>query len=67
MTEVIEDIAGANPASDTRIELCWPDGGNWRTQIQRSFVVGDTLWTLSLTQLQANALDGLDLIGSAVI
>ena len=44
-----------------RIEICWPDGGNWDLQIQRSLVIDGTLWTMSWRQLQANALDGLNL------
>jgi hypothetical protein len=67
MAEIITDLVGEDPEPGDRLELCWPDGGNWRSQIQRSFVVGDTLWTLSLAQLQSNSLAELDLIGLAAL
>jgi hypothetical protein len=45
-----------------RIEWCWPDGGfdGYSERIQRSLVVGDQLWTMSPTGLQANELATLD-------
>jgi hypothetical protein len=39
---------------------CWPDRGNGWLQIQRSLAIGDTIWTMSSGQLQANNLDTLD-------
>ncbi len=45
-----------------RIEWCWPDGGfdGYNERIQRTLVIGDQLWTMSPTGLQANDLDTLD-------
>ncbi len=59
-TDVFEstnvDLTGVD-----RIEWCWPDGGvDWQKQIQRTLVIGDQLWTMSATQLQANDLGSLD-------
>ena len=64
MTAFIEDLAGGDVGPEDRIELCWPDGGDWRRQIQRSLVIGDTLWTVSIAQLQANNLDDLRTTGT---
>jgi hypothetical protein len=50
--ELIED--------DDRLELCWPPYDESRAAIQRSLVIGDSLWTLSWRALQANDLDTLD-------
>jgi hypothetical protein len=49
---------------ESTIEICWPDDGNWRRQIQRSLVIGDNLWTMSYDSLQANALGGLAQVAS---
>jgi len=62
---VVSDLLdGAEPGPDDRIELCWPDEGNWRQQIQRSMVIDGNLWTFSWDKLQANNLDGLELVDS---
>ena len=59
MSAFVEGLAGGEPDPEDRIELCWPNGGDWRRQIQRSLVIEDTLWTVSIAQLQANDLDDL--------
>jgi len=61
MDDLIEELTGTDIDPEERIEMCWPDGGNWQYQIQRSLVIGDTLWTMSQNQLQANDLNSLDL------
>ena len=45
-----------------RIEWCWLDGGfdGYNERIQRTMVIGDQLWTMSPTGLQANDLTTLD-------
>ncbi len=45
-----------------RIEWCWQDGGfdGYSERIQRTLVIGDQLWTMSPTGLQANDLATLD-------
>jgi hypothetical protein len=48
-----------------RIEVCYP--GNPQPPIERSFVIGDALWTYSRGRLQANALDGLGLLGGVAL
>ncbi len=64
MDRLIDDLTGGqfdpDGPDDERVELCWPDGGNFRYQIQRSLVIDDTLWTMSTSQMQANELDVLD-------
>ncbi len=64
MDELIDDLTGGrfdpDQPDDDRVEICWPDGGTHRYDIQRSLVIDDTLWTMSPTQLQANDLDVLD-------
>ena len=61
MEAVIAQLTDGEPGPEHRIELCWPDGGEWRRQIQRSIVVGADLWTFSWDQLQANELDSLEI------
>jgi hypothetical protein len=48
---------------DDRIEICYPND-DYRAAIQRSLVVGDTIWTMSPRGLQGNALDSLDVTDS---
>ncbi|MGI9624674.1 MAG: beta-propeller domain-containing protein, partial [Acidimicrobiales bacterium] len=60
MDSAITELFGSDPGPEDRVEICWPDGGNWRLQIQRSLVIGDDLWTMSPAQLQANDLDELN-------
>lgn len=67
MTELIDDLVGGDPDPKDRIEMCWPGGGNYRLQIQRSFVIGGTLWTMSPSQIQANDFDDLSVIGAVGI
>lgn len=45
-----------------RLELCWQDGGfdGYDQRIVRTMVIGDQLWTLAPTTLQANDLSSLD-------
>jgi len=45
-----------------RVEWCWLDGGfdGYNERIQRTLVIGDQLWTMSPTGLQANDLTTLD-------
>jgi hypothetical protein len=45
--------------------VCYPSEG--QPSIQRSFVIGDALWTYSQGRLQANALDGLGVLGSVAL
>lgn len=52
------DIAALAIDPGDTIELCWRDD-HGQNQIQRSLVIDDTLWTMSWSTLQANALDGL--------
>ena len=51
------DLSGVD-----RIEWCWIDGGfdGYNERIQRTLVIGDQLWTMSPTGLQANDLATLD-------
>ncbi len=53
---LLNDLTGSDPNPEDRIEICWPDGGNYQEQIQRSLVVGDDLWTMSSSRLQSNNL-----------
>lgn len=53
--------------SDARVEICWPDGSGWRDQINRSLVIGETLYTTSIGHLQANDLESLEVIGKVSI
>ncbi len=46
---------------DERLEVCWPEYGPSAPPIQRSLVIGDTLWTLSMRSLQGNGIVTLDL------
>ena len=43
-----------------RLDVCWPDGGGMADPIMRSMVIGEELWTLSYSLLQANDLFTLD-------
>jgi hypothetical protein len=51
--------------SDERIEVCYP--GEGQLPIERSFVIGEALWTYSRGRLQANALDGLGVLGGVAL
>ncbi len=44
---------------DSDVVVCWPDGGNVRP-IQRTLVIGDSLWSYSWQRIQENELDGLE-------
>ena len=46
------EIIGAAPTD--RLEQCWPQDVRWDLQIQRSFFINDSLWTMSASRLQSN-------------
>lgn len=46
---------------DDRLEVCYP-GGPMQPVIERSFVIGDVLWTFSTDRLQANSLADLTVV-----
>ena len=50
LDDTIERL-GVDP--DDRIEICYPNE-DWRTTIQRSLVIDDTIWTMSQRGLQGN-------------
>ena len=53
-------VEAISPDATDRIEMCWPNGGNWEYQINRSLVIDGDLWTMSQAQLQVNDLDTLE-------
>lgn len=55
------DLAAIGAEDGDFVEMCWPDGG-YQEAIQRSLVIDETLWTLTPSAAQANALDGLEVI-----
>ena len=64
MQEALATIAGEDPDPDARIEMCWPNHGNWHLQVQRSLVIDGDLWTMSQHRLQANELATLEAVAS---
>ena len=57
-SDVADDVISGLGSEGDRIEICWRDGG-YHEAIQRSLVVDGTVWTMTPSTLQANALDGL--------
>ena len=43
-----------------RILLCWPHGPDEKERIDRSLIIGDSIWTLSSSLLQSNDIDTLE-------
>jgi len=56
------DVSDADLEGADHVEICWPNYEDQDPQILRSLVIGDTLWTLSWRGLQANAIDGLEVL-----
>ena len=57
--EVADELAAINGGELDRIEMCYSNDG-WTEAIQRSLVVDNTLWTLSMRSLHANDLTTLE-------
>lgn len=55
MTDEQRNAAGI----DGTLEFCWPDGPG-QDPVVRTIVIGDTLWSLSWSRLQANDLGSLE-------
>ena len=54
------------PTIDTtgldRIEICYPDWNGFQNAVQRTMVINNSLWTLSMSRVQSNDLGTLDRI-----
>jgi len=59
---VLADVIGP----EDHIEICWPEYRDWNP-IQRSLVIGESLWTMSWRSLQSNTLADLTLLHQIAI
>jgi len=59
---VLADVIGP----EDHVEICWPEYRDWNP-IQRSLVIGDSLWTMSWRSLQSNALTDLAVLNQLAI
>jgi hypothetical protein len=57
-----EDETDALRGDAATVDLCWPEGDRNR-EIRRSVVIGDVLWTVGWSTVQANDFASLDPIG----
>ncbi|HWL45495.1 MAG TPA: beta-propeller domain-containing protein [Ilumatobacter sp.] len=60
-----EAVARLGLGDDDRIEICYPN--EWVPGIQRSLVIDEAIWTFSTARLQANAVDGLDVLAELAL
>jgi hypothetical protein len=56
------------PVSDgQRLEICYPNGNPYGEPILRTLVIDATIWSVSSSRLQANAVDGFAVTGQVQI
>ncbi len=58
-------VEGLDLGDADRIEMCWLD--SYQDSITRALVIGDKLWTISRSTIQANAIDTLEKLTSATL